>query len=103
MGGALSPWGYRANLAVTDWNGDGKKDLLVGDYSSSVGPAPDLTPEQAKAREKLVELLNEYMREDPKYGDYQQFQDRMREIWQELKPLEPKRESHGFVWLLLRN
>jgi hypothetical protein len=45
--------GYRAKLAVIDWNGDGKQDLLVGDFSSVAGKAPELTTEQFKKKADL--------------------------------------------------
>lgn len=43
----------RAKLALADWNGDGKQDLLVGDFSSATGPEPALTAEQSAERRKL--------------------------------------------------
>jgi len=33
------PWGTRAKIAVTDWNQDGRLDLLLGDWSSYARPA----------------------------------------------------------------
>ena len=44
--------GVRTKPSVGDWNGDGKADLLVGDYSSVEMPARELTAEdQAKLKE----------------------------------------------------
>ncbi len=45
--------GYRAKLAVTDWNGDGKQDLMVGTYTSVVGEAPVMTAEQKEHKAEL--------------------------------------------------
>jgi hypothetical protein len=155
---ARSPHGYRAKLAVADWNGDGKKDLLVGDYKSEVGPEPDLTAEQvekrdaltksqaelqrrlqpyyelwrtkyeewyAKAREelgmetetpwreflgnlsdegrqKLFEVVRGYQAEDPKWAEYMKLQQEIQKIYQELRPFQAPRTSHGYVWLYVR-
>jgi hypothetical protein len=45
--------GSRAKVAVFDWNGDGRVDLLVGDFASSEGPEPKLTEAQVVERDKL--------------------------------------------------
>jgi len=42
-------------LAVWDWNGDGRLDLLVGDIFSTTGPEPLLTENQRKQREELLQ------------------------------------------------
>ncbi|MBS1723286.1 MAG: VCBS repeat-containing protein [Armatimonadetes bacterium] len=39
---------------IGDWNGDGKPDLLVGDFCLLPGPPPQLTPAQAKERDDLA-------------------------------------------------
>ena len=43
----------RPKLAVVDWNGDGKLDLIVGDAMTTLGPEPVLTDEQKKERAAL--------------------------------------------------
>jgi hypothetical protein len=45
--------GMRTKLAVFDWNGDGKPDLLVGDVLSTITPEPFLTVDQQKKRDDL--------------------------------------------------
>ena len=54
-GSGLHPdeMGSRAKLSVCDWNADGALDLLLGDFSSEMGPEPELTEEQAATKERL--------------------------------------------------
>lgn len=54
--GAPQP-GMRAKISVCDWNGDGKLDLLVGDFSSYQGEVPKLTPEQEKDKAEIQKKL----------------------------------------------
>lgn len=50
---ALERPSMRSKLAVYDWNGDGKLDLIVGDAVSMIGPEPELTAEQKKERDEI--------------------------------------------------
>jgi hypothetical protein len=43
----------RPTPSTADWNGDGKLDLIVGDFVVVVGPDPELTPAQRLLRQKL--------------------------------------------------
>lgn len=45
----------RVKPSVTDWNGDGKLDLVVGDFVVEWGPAPELDAEQLAAYEQVKE------------------------------------------------
>jgi hypothetical protein len=45
--------GGRAKVCVVDFNGDGKLDLLVGDFGMSMGEAPKLTAEQEKTKKDV--------------------------------------------------
>ncbi len=49
--------GVRAKVCVVDWNGDGKLDLLVGDYSYGQGEVPKLTEDQKKEMTKVQDKL----------------------------------------------
>lgn len=48
--------GIRSQVEVTDFNDDGKFDLIVGDFCTAYAPKPDLTPEQ---RDEMRAIINE--------------------------------------------
>jgi hypothetical protein len=52
VGAPLVP-GIRAQIDVVDWDGDGRLDLLTGDFRSTVSPRADLTADE---REELARL-----------------------------------------------
>lgn len=52
----ISP-GARLKVTVTDWNGDGKPDLLVGDFSITDPPPKTLTSVENKRKEELSKLV----------------------------------------------
>lgn len=47
--------GIRTQVDVTDYNSDGKLDLLVGDFRGTITPRPDLTPDKRQEFAKLIE------------------------------------------------
>ena len=77
------PPGIRSQIFVTDYNGDGKLDLLLGDFSTTVSPRGDLSTEERKAmldtrdrmqalakemsalQKKFMAQLQEYMKQFP--------------------------------------
>ena len=47
--------GQRVKVHVTDWNGDGRADLLVGDVTWQQSTPNPLTPAEEKEKAKLDE------------------------------------------------
>jgi hypothetical protein len=111
--------GVRAKVCVVDYNGDGLPDLLVGDISNQKPNRPEPTPEEKKkqeaARKELDKLQGEYAvlvqkligpkRVKDKEGakrasdDLTKLRTRMAELQKEAGG---DYETHGWVWLFLR-
>jgi hypothetical protein len=124
--------GMRAKVCVVDYNGDGALDLLVGDFSSVQGSAPELTAKEkeavAKAREGYDKLFQKYralFEEQQKLNNpsdketsaaQAEREKKLKEIQEKLQPFQeeaqklypvmakgqPKWEYRGHVWLYLR-
>lgn len=112
-GGMPTKAGVRTKVCVTDYNGDGLVDLLVGDYISEQAASLELTDAQIKRREELrakqqelLEQLNKTNTSNGKEPDQDKARNdiltKYRENYTELSQLEPREISHGFVWLYLR-
>lgn len=100
-GGAPERPGFRAKVGVADWNGDGRLDLLVGDFWQEKPPPKNLTDAE-KAR--LVELkarLEELQKK--RAGEPGKNQDEISKIYEELRTLDPYPTPRGSVWLFLRD
>lgn len=117
---------------MTDWNGDGRLDLLVGDFNMKEGQVPKLTEkdraEQAKAEKQVASLVEEYGRLDQELKELQKpaanetpaargdrekklkaVQERAQKLLEEitqvqqtLQKFRPKYEYQGNVWLFER-
>lgn len=116
--------GMRTKVCATDWNGDGRLDLLVGDYTLQKPKPVEYTAEEKAEHERLREessklrkRASEIYREIGFFGapsdgkklspeerqkreeELGRLHERMAEI-QEKLPREV--ETHGWVWLYLR-
>ena len=111
--------GTRIKLCAADWNGDGKLDILAGDYATLKPDTPEPT-EQEKAQHKKIReelrLVQESNREliDKLYGpkrekdpnkidklkkEFHEFNNKTGELRDKL----PKEyETHGWIWLFLQ-
>jgi hypothetical protein len=124
--------GQRTKVCVVDWNGDGRLDLLVGDFGYTQGEPPRLTEEEAKAAEKaqadyskLIEKHQPLLQEQAKLSNppdketpeakaerekqlkeiekkLKSFQDESQKLIAVITKGQPKIEWHGNVWLFLR-
>lgn len=120
--------GVRAKICVTDWNQDGRPDLLVGDFNTIVKSKPKLTAankakmrslrEQISATQRKMQPFYEEMNKignpPPNRTQYaawekkreaarkkhQASMDRMMRLSREYAKYQPQYEYGGFVWLL---
>jgi hypothetical protein len=110
--------GMRAKVCATDWDGDGRLDLLVGDFAME--PAPPAEPSgdekaaQAKTSKELEELLREHKDlQRPARGETaaarEEREAKLRELGTRIIALVRQRRPsrspyvyHGRVWLFLR-
>jgi hypothetical protein len=111
--------GIRSKVCVVDWNGDGRPDLLVGDFTAQKPDRPVPTPaeqaEHAKVRKELEaqrqrwgELIQKAhgpsrVREKK---EAEKVQKELQEVGRKMQELQaklpPEYENHGWVWLFLR-
>jgi len=112
--------GVRSKICVADWNGDGKPDLLVGDFSLQKAVHPDPTPEQKaeqdKARAEMKQLQPTYSRlvsqlfssndkklaADERKKAMEEFQDVEKKMDALRGKIPAEEEQHGWVWIYLR-
>jgi hypothetical protein len=111
--------GMRSKVCVADWNGDGRLDLLVGDFGFRKPDRRDPTPEEQAQHDRIrkeLELLYRRWDElhnalhysagarDPEEREkLKKEQISLREQIRDLQSqLPPEYESYGSVWLFLR-
>jgi hypothetical protein len=111
--------GIRAKVCAVDWDGDGRLDLLVGDFATQQPDLPEPSPEQKAEQTKL---RAEYARVQKEFHDlidkihgpnrvkgkaelekvqkaYAEVNRRMNELREKLPP---EYENHGWVWFFRR-
>ena len=111
--------GIRSKVCAADWNGDGRLDLLVGDFATQAPDLPDPTPDQKAKQAALRKELEEVQR---RYGEKVQkvfgpnrarTKEELDKVNKELKEIQGKMqelnaqlpaeyENHGWIWLFLR-
>ena len=108
--------GHRAKICVADWNGDGRLDLLLGDFTTQKPDRPEPTAEEKaihdlkraeieKLHEKFGALSDQVQKtkdkaeRDKLLDQFPALEERMRKLRSEI-PTEY--ENHGWVWLFLR-
>lgn len=107
--------GVRAKVCVVDWNGDGRLDLLVGDFAHQNPDHPRLTPAEQAEHDKLrkefaavqkrrLELLGKARgpRRERDPEKLKKILEEARETTQKWMALRAKLHYHGWVWLFLR-
>ena len=111
--------GVRAKICVVDYNGDGRLDLLVGDFTTQRPDRPKPSAEEQakidKAKKELDEVMVEYRKSVGKiFGAKPTKEKAEREkVEKEIKVLQkrmedlrkvvpPEYENHGWVWLFER-
>jgi FG-GAP-like repeat len=71
--------GIRSQIDVVDYNGDGKLDLLVGDFCTYLSPRDDLSPAE---RRELADLRSRLDRLEPAVAERnRKMQEEMKAFW----------------------
>jgi hypothetical protein len=111
-------------VSASDYNNDGKLDLLIGSKNTLIIPAPKLSKQQIEERDELfrkkekvsaeLNIFYEYFKKE--YGDsktkllkarkkdkeYQKLRERYTNILGKLSKFIARKKTHGYVWVSLR-
>ncbi len=83
---AADTLGIRSQIALVDFNQDGKLDLLVGDFRTNIYPKDNLTAAQ---RKELAEIQSELLLvQEQLTKEYAASSKRLREAFKDLNPSE---------------
>src|SRR5262249_56677148 len=111
--------GTRAKICVVDYDGDGRLDLLVGDFATQKPDRPEPSAkekaEQDKARKELAEVRKRYgelidklhgPRRVKDKAELEKVRKEMDAVAKQMRELQakvpPEHENHGWVWLCRR-
>lgn len=111
--------GHRAKVCAVDWDGDGRLDLLVGDFATQKPVLPEPTAgqkaEQDKLRKELDDVTNRYREFSQKLHGPNRLKDEkelekaskdFQEVLEKMQSLRgklpPEYENHGWVWFFKR-
>lgn len=111
--------GVRSKVCVTDWNGDGKLDLFVGDMAYLKPPPKELTDaekQQHEAIRKQIDPIHKRRREVvdkifsrdeiPNKAEKKLLSKELKALNEQLEKLQSQLpteiEDHGWVWLFQR-
>jgi hypothetical protein len=105
----------RSKLCVADWNGDGKPDLLVGDFGSQKADRPEPTPEEKARQDQIRKELEPLQKQRTELiaklrgaagEDREKLVSEINELGKKMQALQVQLprdyELHGWVWLFLR-
>ncbi len=85
--------GTRAKVWVCDWNGDGRLDLLVGDFSMSYGETPKVTDkDRAEQKELQAKLEKQWKEMKPYQEEIQKVYEETEKITDPVKREKERRE-----------
>jgi len=98
--------GGRVKVHVTDYNGDGRADLLVGDVTWQQDPPKALTKKELKAKRKLENELNRKQLQLVRMKPGKERDALQKSIKEDTTKVfayqRTKTHTHGFVWVYLR-
>lgn len=111
--------GIRSKIWAADWNGDGRLDLMVGDFTTQRPPAMTLSEKEKavleKTKKELVDVRKQMSGLMSKIHGSKKVTDKeerkkvneefktVNKRWSELsEKVPPEYENHGWVWLFVR-